>query len=222
MFFRFEPVALPLARLANYATLLAQRMGRAEARTFIETNDMRVDPRRFAGLWAALVHVIRNAVDHGIELPVERLEQGKEARGCIWLRASNTASEFTLEIEDDGRGIDWARVRQIAQSRSLPHESENDLVLALLSDGFSTKSSVSAISGRGVGMAAVHAEVVELGGRISVSSKEGAGSCWRMVFPIASSHRGLHVIPGHHSVVEEVEGPRPALLATAMGSNGRR
>ncbi|MEO8182847.1 MAG: ATP-binding protein [Deltaproteobacteria bacterium] len=219
MFFRFEPVALPLARLAHYATVLAQRMGRAEPRTLVEANDTRVDPRRFAGLWAVLVHAIRNAIDHGIELPVERLTQGKDARGCIWLRASNTASEFTLEIEDDGRGIDWARVRQIAQARNLPHESESDLVFALLSDGFTTKSSVTAISGRGVGMSAVQAEVLELGGRISVRSEAGSGTCWRMVFPLASSDRSVQVIPGHHSGAGEADGPRPALVATATPSS---
>jgi two-component system chemotaxis sensor kinase CheA len=214
-FFRFEPVALPLARLANYAALLAQRMGRAEPRIFVEANEARVEPQRFAGLWGALVHAIRNAIDHGLEQPVERLTQGKDARGCIWLRASNTASELTLEIEDDGRGIDWARVRELAKSRNLPDASESDLVSALLTDGFSTKSSVTAISGRGVGMSAVHVKVLELGGRISLDSRAGAGTRWRMVFPLAASDHSLQVILARDPSAGTAGSPRPALAAAA-------
>jgi hypothetical protein len=122
------------------ARVLAQRLGRAELSVAIEAGGTRVDPRRFGGLCAPLVRVLRNAVDHGIELPAERLARGKSAQGRISLRASHTARELVLELEDDGRGVDWARVRELAESRGLPHQSANDLVLALLSDGFSTKS----------------------------------------------------------------------------------
>jgi HPt (histidine-containing phosphotransfer) domain-containing protein len=196
MLFRFELVERPLTRLGHHARALARRTGRGELSVVIEASDARVDPRRFGRLWAALVHVIRNAIDHGIESPVERLAQGKSARGCLSLKASHTGRALTVEIADDGRGIDWARVRQIAEERGLPHQSSSDLLLALLSDRFSTKSNVTEMSGRGVGMSAVNAQVLELGGALSVSSEVGAGTCWRLVFPVVSTTADRPAING--------------------------
>jgi two-component system chemotaxis sensor kinase CheA len=160
-------------------------MGKGELSIAIEASDALVDPRRFRGLWSALIHVVRNAIDHGIELPAERLARSKGAEGHLFLRAFESSSELVLEIEDDGRGIDWGRVRQVAARRGLRQQSEADLVRALLNEGLSTRSSVSLTSGRGIGMSAVNHQVAELGGAISVQSQDGVGTCWRISIPLS-------------------------------------
>jgi signal transduction histidine kinase len=183
----FEPIEKPLARLTRHVRALAERLGKPNLEVSIEAEHVLVDPRRFGNLCSALVHVVRNAVDHGIEPPVERIGQGKRAEGRIVLRASRVAGEMVLEISDDGRGIDWERVTELAAQRGLPHASEADLVQALLSDGFSTRATVSATSGRGVGMSAVYQEVRHLGGMLSVSSQTGCGTCWRISIPLRAT-----------------------------------
>ena len=182
--FTFEPIDRPLARLTRHAKALADRLGKPNLAVAVESDDLWVDPRRFGNLWAALVHVVRNAVDHGIEPPAERIGQGKPPEGRMKLRASHTAGELTIEIEDDGRGIDWERVTELAAERGLPLASEADLVRALLSDEFSTRKTVTATSGRGIGLSAVYHEVESLGGGVSIESQSGGGTCCRMTLPL--------------------------------------
>jgi signal transduction histidine kinase len=184
MQFLLEPVQRPLARLALHAEALADRLGKPNLSLAVESDGARVDPRRFRPFWAALVHLVRNAIDHGIEPSAERVALGKPAEGRLVLRAAHTADELTVEIEDDGRGVDWARVAKVAEARGMPHGSEADLLRALLTDGFSTRSAVTGTSGRGVGMSVVHQEVVNLGGDLSLRSQALLGTCWRIVLPL--------------------------------------
>jgi HPt (histidine-containing phosphotransfer) domain-containing protein len=183
--FRFEPIERPLTRLSKYAHALARRMGKAALSVAVESDEARVDPRRFGSLWAVLVHLVRNAVDHGIEPQGERIAQGKSPGGRLTLRGSHTSRELTIEIEDDGRGIDWDRVAELAGQRGLPNDTETHLLRAILSDGFSTRSSVTAISGRGTGMSAVQHEITKIGGALSVLSRKGRGTCWQIKLPFS-------------------------------------
>lgn len=185
--FRLEPVERPLARLAHHAKMLASRLQKGEPNIVVEADDSRVDSRQFASFWAALVHVVRNAVDHGLEPPSERMERGKSPDGRIALRAARSGRELTIEIEDDGRGIDWDSVARLAEKRGMPHATSSDLLRAILSDGLSTRTTVTSTSGRGVGMSAIGAAVADLGGTVSARSEPGAGTCWRVVLPLASS-----------------------------------
>lgn len=178
-----EPVERPLARLARHASELAARLGKADLSVVVEATGVRVDRKRLRPLWSALVHLIRNAIDHGIEPAAERRLRGKSDGGQIVLRASERERGWSLEIEDDGRGIDWARIRELARTRGLRHDTGADLVRIVLEHGLSTRSCVTATSGRGVGVAGVNAVVKELGGVFSVSSREGAGTCWHLTFP---------------------------------------
>jgi two-component system, chemotaxis family, sensor kinase CheA len=91
-----------------------------------------------------------------------------------------------LEVRDDGRGIDWERVRALAIERGLPNQTQRDLEQALFSDGFSLKYQVSEVSGRGVGLAAVKNVVTAMGGRIELESQLGAGATWRFHFSLAT------------------------------------
>ena len=192
---RLEPVERPLARLAHYAKALAGRLQKGEPTIVVDTDDVRVDSRRFARFWAALVHLVRNAVDHGLESPCERIAQGKSGDGRITLRAARSGRELTIEIEDDGRGIDWEGVARLAEKRGLAHATSSDLMRAILSDGFSTRTTATTSSGRGVGMSAVGEAVANLGGTLSARSERGVGTCWRIVLSVASPSSPLAAEP---------------------------
>ena len=92
----------------------------------------------------------------------------------------------TIEVSDDGSGIDWERVRSLAAQRGLPSQSMHDLKQALFADGYSLKHQISEVSGRGVGLAAVKNVVTAMGGRIDVESTLGSGTTWRFRFPLAN------------------------------------
>lgn len=184
--FEREPIERPLGRLAQYATAVAARLGKADLAVEIESDGSRLDPHRFGPLWASLVHLVRNGVDHGIEDPSERLARGKRPGGRMILRAGQAGAALTIEVEDDGSGIDWDAVVKVADERGLPHETPSDLLGVVLSDGFTTRAKASSTSGRGVGMAAVSQAVASLGGALSVRSQRGVGTCWRAQLPLAS------------------------------------
>ncbi len=135
-----------------------------------------------------LTHLIRNAVDHGIELPEERLLAGKPAQGTIRLSAAQKGARIVVTVADDGRGIDRARVRakavekgMIAPDTVLSDEEIDQLICA---PGFSTANTVSNISGRGVGMDVVRSNVEALGGRVDISSVPGRGTTFTLVLPL--------------------------------------
>jgi two-component system, chemotaxis family, sensor kinase CheA len=183
---RFEPVDKPFARLGSYARLLGERLGKGDALIEIDGHGVRLDPDRWSPLWSEMVHVVRNAVDHGFETSQERAAAGKPLRPRLRFGARLGPEELVIEIEDDGRGIDWHAVRQSAAQHGLMAQSERDLTAALFAPGVTSRSSVSSTSGRGVGLAAVFARVQEIGGRVGVTSRPGAGTCWRFVFPVSS------------------------------------
>jgi predicted ATPase/HPt (histidine-containing phosphotransfer) domain-containing protein len=170
-----QPLARPLLRLGEHARSLAKRLGKGQVELEIHDGGALGDARSAAPLWAALVHLVRNAVDHGFESPAERAAAGKAEGPRLWLSANQGAHETRLEICDDGRGIDWERIRVLAQSRGLPAGTREELVQVLFAPDFSTRSEVSETSGRGVGLEAVRAEVERLGGRIALESEAGAG-----------------------------------------------
>ncbi len=135
-----------------------------------------------------LMHIIRNAIDHGLEFPEERITAGKQERGLVKLWASQKGNHVVIEVHDDGRGIDKAKVRNkaiekglIADSHVLSEEEAYDLLFA---PGFSTKDEVSDLSGRGVGMDVVKNNISALSGMIEVKSQEGQGSSMIITLPI--------------------------------------
>jgi two-component system chemotaxis sensor kinase CheA len=175
-----EPVRPSLERLGKYACALAARMGKAEPRVEIADGGLFVDEKRAAPLFASLVHLVRNAVDHGLETPAERAASGKP-HPVLSLRASVENGEAVIAIQDDGRGVDWDRVRERARTRGLPASSSGDLAAALFSDEFSMRDEATSISGRGVGLAAVRAEVTRMSGRALIESELGRGTLFRLL-----------------------------------------
>jgi len=178
-----EPVAQRLARLAEGAQALARRLGKGDLDIAIECDDLRFDRRRWVPFWAAFVHMLRNAVDHGIESSDERVAAGKPPAGRLALRANQTNAELVIEISDDGRGVDWEGVRSKAETLGLRTKTEADLVQALMSGGVSTKLAANEISGRGVGVSACAHACAALGGQMSVESVRGKGATFRFHFP---------------------------------------
>lgn len=182
---KFERGIVRLRRVAEQAKGLAERIGKGGLQVELDAGkDVRVPAERWAPFWSSFVHVVRNALDHGIETAEARSAAGKPPHGTLRLSARVDADTLEIECTDDGKGIDWPRVREKAKERGLPHTSEADLVNALFSDGLSTAEAVSDISGRGVGMSAVRDAASRLGGAIGVVSKRGAGTTVRFRFPL--------------------------------------
>jgi two-component system chemotaxis sensor kinase CheA len=145
------------------------------------------------GFWQSMVHVVRNAVDHGLEAKEARSAAGKPEVGRIRLRTRMETACLQVWVEDDGAGIDWERVRQLAHKRGLPSQTHDELVSALLSDGMTTRSEVSHVSGRGVGLSAVRDACTANGGSISVQSQPGRGTSFCFSFHVGAA--GLPVTP---------------------------
>jgi signal transduction histidine kinase len=177
-----EPVERRLARLSDHARALARRLGKPEPRIVVSGNGVRLDPDRWTAYWAAMVHVVRNAVDHGIESPQTRLLCNKPEAGTLAVSAVREDDNVTIRVTDDGAGVNWSAVRKKAAAVGLPHLTHEDLIEALFADGLSTRDSASDISGRGVGLAALKQVVAELGGTIDVRSEAGAGASFNFQF----------------------------------------
>jgi two-component system chemotaxis sensor kinase CheA len=184
---RWEPIERPLGRLAQHARALAARLGKDGLDVQIVADGLRLDPDRWTPLWSMLIHLVRNAVDHGIEPSEHRVAVGKPGGGSLRLSARSLEPGFLLTIEDDGRGVDWDSVRGLCEERGLPSRSRADLVNALLSAGFSTRTEVTDTSGRGIGLAATASLIRDLGGELAVDSEPGAGTRWTLTFTHSSS-----------------------------------
>jgi len=147
---------------------------------------------------APLEHMLRNAIDHGLESPEKRQAVGKSEVGHITLSLSHEGGDIVIEMSDDGAGVDFEAVRRKAIKRGLispeAELSEHDTLQFILQAGFSTAETITQISGRGVGMDVVHAEVKELGGSMVIDSKSGQGARFRIRLPFSVSvNRALMV-----------------------------
>ncbi|HEX3758264.1 MAG TPA: ATP-binding protein [Kofleriaceae bacterium] len=178
-----------LERFAEQIRGLADRLGKGGVEVELDDHGVRLEPARFRPFWTALSHVVRNAVDHGLEPPVERAAAGKPEHGQIALITQCDANQVTIEVRDDGRGVDWDALRTRARDAGRPHATRADLVDAMFSDGVSTRDDVTEISGRGVGLAAIHDAARRLGGKIDVDSERGHGTRFRFTFDLDRQER---------------------------------
>ncbi|MGE6758096.1 hybrid sensor histidine kinase/response regulator [Corallococcus interemptor] len=176
----------PLQRMVRD---LSRQLGK-EARLSVVGAEVSLDRRLLEKLQGALVHILRNAVDHGLEMPAEREKAGKHHEGALTLRVEQQGNLLYLEASDDGRGIDLSQVRKAAEKRGLITAEEaarlndNQVRDLIFSEGFSTRSDVTDTSGRGVGLDAVRATVESLQGRIEVSSTRGQGTRFVLTLPV--------------------------------------
>jgi two-component system chemotaxis sensor kinase CheA len=181
---KLERAPVRLRRVADQARSLAQRLGKSSLQVEVSAQgDVRFDRQRWAGFWAAFIHPIRNALDHGIESAEERVRAGKPPHGKLTIAVRGDAQAITVELIDDGRGIDFDKVREKARAAGLPHASEAQLVEALFSEGFSTNDQATELSGRGMGMSALREAARALGGSVTMQSQPGKGTTLRVRVP---------------------------------------
>ncbi|MGD1882715.1 MAG: chemotaxis protein CheA [Paracoccaceae bacterium] len=154
----------------------------------LEGEDTKVDKKVIEKLAEPLTHMVRNAIDHGIEPPDKRAESGKPAKGTVRLNASHKSGHVLIQIVDDGGGLNREKIRETAEGKGLVSK-DDDLTEAeidnlLFCPGFSTASTVTSLSGRGVGMDVVKTAITALGGRVSIASEPGVGSTFTIVLPL--------------------------------------
>jgi two-component system chemotaxis sensor kinase CheA len=184
----------PLASLFGVFTRTVRDLGRAQGkqvRLAVAGEDTEVDKAVLEGLRDPLLHLVRNAIDHGIEPPAVRTAAGKPPVGTITLRAHHQAGRVVVTVEDDGAGIDLAAVRRAGVQRGLVSAaqadtlSEADTLALLFAPGFSTRAEVGATAGRGVGLDVVKRQVERLKGQLSVRSQRGQGTCFILSVPLS-------------------------------------
>jgi two-component system chemotaxis sensor kinase CheA len=180
---RLEPVSRRFERVAEQANRLARQTGKA-VKVEIDDKGIRLDPQRWAPFWSAFVHGVHNAIDHGIEESSERRRTGKPETATLLLRAMVDGGVLAIEVRDDGRGIDWDRVRAKARSLGLRTETEDELLEALFAGRASTQDTGADPSVRGAGLAALRAAARTEGGRMTITSRPQRGTCLRFEFPL--------------------------------------
>ncbi len=187
MAIRAQPVKPVFQRMSRIVREIADMTGKS-IRLITEGENTEVDKTVIDKLAEPLTHMIRNAVDHGIETPEKRTALGKNPEGTVRLTAKHRSGRILIELADDGAGINRERVRQkaidndlIAADANLSDEEIDNLIFL---PGFSTADKISDISGRGVGMDVVKRSIQALGGRINITSKPGQGSVFTMSLPL--------------------------------------
>ncbi|WP_028965256.1 chemotaxis protein CheA [Sphingomonas phyllosphaerae] len=229
MAIRAQPMKTVFSRVPRIIRELEGETGK-RVRLDIEGEMTEVDKTVVERIGEPLTHLIRNAVDHGLETTEERVKAGKPETGVVTLSAAHHSGRIVITVADDGRGIDRTRVRAKAVERGiiLPDAvlSDEEVDNLIFAPGFSTAATVSNISGRGVGMDVVRKNVQALGGRIGIHSKFGSGSSFSLSLPLTLAVvDGMIVTVGDQTFViplsHIVESLRPSdRSVTAIGING--
>jgi two-component system chemotaxis sensor kinase CheA len=186
---RLQPVGVVTGKFPRIARDLATSMGK-RVRVELDGEEVGVDRAVNETLKEALLHLVRNAVDHGLETPDERIAAGKDPEGCLRIRASHAGGRVQVEISDDGRGVDPKRLAARAVSAGALTRGDADALTAhgalqlMFLPGLSTKDEVTTVSGRGVGMDAVRESLDQLGASIEVASEIGSGTVFRINVPL--------------------------------------
>ncbi|MCY1031203.1 response regulator [Corallococcus sp. BB11-1] len=187
---RMLPLAVLFEPYPRMVRDLARELGK-EVELVVDGEDTRADRSVVEALREPLMHLVRNALDHGLETRVDRVGAGKHPRGCLTLRAAREGSRIVLRVEDDGMGMDPALLRRVAVRRGVLDEATaNALSDAAARDliflpGFSSREVVTDLSGRGVGLDAVRASLQALGGDVGVESAPGWGTIFTLRVPVS-------------------------------------
>jgi two-component system chemotaxis sensor kinase CheA len=194
---------LPLSSIFNLFPRMVRDLARDQEKEVaftIEGGETSADKRILEEIKDPLTHMIRNAIDHGIELPDQREQAGKPREATVVLRAYQSGAHVMIEVQDDGAGIDAEQVKQaalkrrVATAEELAEMTEMQIRLLIFAAGFSTKSMVTDVSGRGVGMDVVRANVDRLRGEIEVKSEVGQGTLFRLIFPLTLATRRVLIV----------------------------
>jgi len=205
MAIRAQPVKSVFQRMPRLVREVAAMTGK-QVRLVTEGEGTEVDKTVIERLSDPLTHMIRNAIDHGLETPEARIKAGKPAEGIIRLSAQHRSGRVVIVVSDDGRGINRERVRTIAVERKLIEAdatlTDEEIDNLIFAPGFSTADTVSDISGRGVGMDVVKRSIQALGGRITILSRPGEGSTFTLSLPLTLAVLdGMVVTVGEQTLV---------------------
>jgi two-component system chemotaxis sensor kinase CheA len=187
---RVLPLRSVFRRFPKLVREIAGSVGKT-VRLVAEGEDTEADAMIVEALFEPLLHILRNAIDHGIEHPQQRAAAGKPAMGTVVLRARRDADSVVIEIEDDGGGIDIARVRAVAAKRgiagadALAAMTDAEAANLIFAAGFSTATAVTDLSGRGVGMDSVRTAVERLGGKVVLETQPGIGTSIALMLPFS-------------------------------------
>jgi len=181
---RMVPVGFVFNRFPRMVRDLAKKQGK-EVNLEMEGTDIELDRLVIDEIGECLVHLLRNAIDHGLEKPQERRKAGKPTQGTLNLIASRTKNSATIEISDDGAGLDFEEIKNAAVKRGIlhPKASEEEVMDSIFS-GLSTTKQVTAVSGRGFGLNIVKSKIESLGGTIKIESEEKRGTRFLMEVPL--------------------------------------
>lgn len=187
MSMRMVPIKNTFQKMVRLVRDLAKNSGK-EVALEMSGEDTEIDRNVVEELYDPMVHMIRNAVDHGIEMPAERERSGKSRKGIVRLRAYHKGGNIIVEIEDDGRGLDKTRILERAKAVNLITDEEkltdSEIYNLIFEPGFSTAKVVTDISGRGVGMDVVKKNIGKLRGRVEINSRPAAGSTFTIRLPL--------------------------------------
>ncbi|TKD51584.1 chemotaxis protein CheA [Sphingomonas baiyangensis] len=229
MAIRAQPVKSVFSRVPRIVRELEASTGK-RVQIEVEGEATELDKTVIERIGEPLTHLVRNCVDHGIELPAQRLAKGKPAEGLLRLSAEHKGSRIVISVSDDGAGIDRERVLAIATDRGIvaadARLSDEEIEQLIFAPGFSTAREVSNISGRGVGMDVVRQNVQALGGRITIQSRPGEGSSFALALPltlaivdgmVVSVGDQTYIIPLTH-IVESLRPDRDQVQSTGLGN----
>lgn len=188
MAIRMVPLSATFHKMNRIVRDMSKKLGKKVELVLIG-EDTEVDKNVIEHISDPLMHLIRNSIDHGIELPEERTAAGKSVVGRVTLEAQNAGNEVVISIKDDGKGLDRERILQRARDNALFTKPEAELTdkeiyAFIFSPGFSTKEKVTEYSGRGVGMDVVMQNITAVGGTILIDSNQGKGSVIRLKIPL--------------------------------------
>lgn len=225
---------LPFSTIAGTFAKMVRDLSRdqgKEADLRIQGDDVKVDKRILEEIKDPIIHLLRNSIDHGIESPEERVRKGKPARGLITIAVSQlSSSEVELFVSDDGAGIDVGKVEQAAVRQGViaaedaARLSPSDAQRLIFQSDVSTSPIITQVSGRGLGLAIVQEKTDKLGGEVTVDSRPGMGTTFRIVIPATrATFRGVLVQAAGHLLVipttqvERVGRTRPEDVQTVQG-----
>src|SRR3954451_24171055 len=186
---RLQPINSAWARFPRVVRDLAMALGK-QVHVRTEGDDTELDRSIIEAIKDPLMHLVRNAVDHGIEDPAEREAAGKPTEGTIVIRASHEGGRVTIEMQDDGRGNDLDKVRargverELIDAKTAETLSARDTIELIFQPGFSTADKVTNLSGRGVGMDVVKTNVGRIGGNVEVVTEPGVGTTYTLKIPL--------------------------------------
>lgn len=184
---RLVPLNVVNVKLQRLIRNVSQELGK-EVEFITEGLDTELDRSMINALEAPLMHIIRNAIDHGIETPEEREKNNKPRKGLLKFYSYNSGDHVFIQLQDDGRGIDFDKIQKKGVEKGLLQAnqkySEKELINLMMTPGFSTADKVSTVSGRGVGMDVVKKEIAGIRGEIEVSTEKGLGSIFTLRLPL--------------------------------------